>query len=188
MKKKKLKNAMDVHKKNEKVAQKLRAVRQRADIQPTREFVIFGDLHSKSNSRRLVSKKVTVVKNGRKSDKSIPMFIKSQAALDWTDSAIMQMKTKPDDTIEIECGIDVAVYYSSNRHDLDPALLLDAMQKAGVIRNDRLLVYILARKFIDPVHPRIIVRVFAMPDGPMIPAIPVYKKTQPTHTPIEEIL
>lgn len=53
--------------------------------------------------------------------------------------------------------LDVDVYYSSDRPDLDNALkaILDCLQQCKAIKNDRLCAEIRARKLIDKKNPRI---------------------------------
>lgn len=51
----------------------------------------------------------------------------------------------------------VDVYYDSNRPDLDNGLkvILDCLQYAGVIKNDRSCIEIFARKLVDKTNPRV---------------------------------
>ena len=53
--------------------------------------------------------------------------------------------------------LDVDVYYSSDRPDLDNSLkiILDCLQTSKAIKNDRLCAEIHARKLIDKTNPRI---------------------------------
>jgi Holliday junction resolvase RusA-like endonuclease len=50
----------------------------------------------------------------------------------------------------------VDIYYESNRPDLDNGLkvILDCLQYAGVIKNDRNCIEIVARKLVDKTNPR----------------------------------
>jgi Holliday junction resolvase RusA-like endonuclease len=110
--------------------------------------VITGNLVSKSNSRRLVH-------HG-----GIPRFVKSEAALAWTHSALQQLLgKKPPKPIEGDVWLDAAVYYSSRRPDLDVSLLQDVLQAAGIIKNDRQIVRLTADKLVDPANPRVLVAV-----------------------------
>lgn len=143
-----------------------------------REFILFGNLYSKSNSRRLIQGSGELAYNEKIKKiytKNKPKSIKSEKALNWTEYALYKLKTMPDKTIINTCGIDVHCYYSNNRHDLDIELLCDALQKASVIKNDRLLVYKCARKYFDKENPRIVVRVFEMQDGANS-IIPLFKE------------
>lgn len=56
----------------------------------------------------------------------------------------------------------VYVYYPSRRQDLDISLLMDALQAAGVVENDRNIFRIKATKIIDPDYPRMEVTVRQM--------------------------
>jgi Holliday junction resolvase RusA-like endonuclease len=47
-----------------------------------------------------------------------------------------------------------SVFYASHRSDLDVSAVMDGLQAAGVIANDRYLFEILAYKHVDPVNPR----------------------------------
>lgn len=51
----------------------------------------------------------------------------------------------------------VDVYHTSNRPDLDNAfkVILDCLQYAGVIKNDRDCIEIFARKLVDKTNPRV---------------------------------
>jgi hypothetical protein len=144
------------------------AMKQRADgIAWVREIILLGDLFSKSNSRMIVSKNYMGFNKKTKQveQKKMPMSIKSQSARDWMDKAVIKLATLPDRTIYCECGVDVEIYFSNNRHDADAELFFDALQKAGVIRNDRLIIYKKITKHIDRDCPRVVSRVFMMPYG-----------------------
>lgn len=106
----------------------------------------------KSNSRRMVF--------NRKTKK--PMFIKSKDAIDWMDRAIVVMKTLEDKSFTKPCGMRAWVFYRSRRSDLSVELLKDAMQKAGVVKNDRLIEYEENRVFVDKERPRVIVEIWEM--------------------------
>lgn len=54
---------------------------------------------------------------------------------------------------------DIEIFYPSNLQDLDEALVLDLMQKYGVIANDRQIVAKYVEKRIDPDHPRVICKI-----------------------------
>lgn len=56
--------------------------------------------------------------------------------------------------------LDVDVFFTSDRPDLDNALkaVLDCLQQCGAIRNDRLCAEIRARKFVDKADPRVEMR------------------------------
>lgn len=54
---------------------------------------------------------------------------------------------------------DIEIFYPSNLSDLDEALVLDCMQRHGVIENDRQIVAKYVEKRIDPLNPRVEVTV-----------------------------
>jgi Holliday junction resolvase RusA-like endonuclease len=56
-------------------------------------------------------------------------------------------------------GVIITIYYPANRQDVDEALVLDLMQKYGVIGNDRQVVSKFVKKLIDPDRPRVVVKV-----------------------------
>lgn len=120
-----------------------------------RRFLIEGHMPRKSNQRKLIWSK----KSGR------PLFIKSDEALAWTDRAIGVMKTSPENSIMKPCGMRAWVFYRSRRSDLSVELLKDAMQKAGLVLNDRLIEYEENFVFVDKERPRVIVAVWELPNS-----------------------
>ena len=91
---------------------------------------IHGQPPRKSNSRQIVTNRRT----GR------PMLIKSAEALAWVNSALEQIR--PEDcqhigSAEHPIRATFNVYYETRRHDLSVELVLDTLQKAGVISDDR---------------------------------------------------
>lgn len=62
-----------------------------------------------------------------------------------------------DKLVDKRFRLDIDVYYSSDRPDLDNALkvVLDCLQSCKAIKNDRLCAEIHARKLIDKDRPRI---------------------------------
>jgi len=113
------------------------------------ELKVDGQLCSKSNSRRIVN-------YGGK-----PRLIKSQKALDYEASALIQLKPQLRDHKMFEgyLRLEVHVWYQSKRPDLDITLIQDTLEHAGVYKNDRQVVEIHAFKYWDKERPRIIVRV-----------------------------
>jgi Holliday junction resolvase RusA-like endonuclease len=88
------------------------------------KITILGEPCSKANSRRLVKSK-----QGR------PLFIKSQKALDYVKSFGEQCK-KIEPLCEKDVAVEIVIFYSSRRPDLDESLILDCLQ--GLIyKNDR---------------------------------------------------
>jgi len=86
-------------------------------------FTILGQCASKSNSRRLV------YKNNK------PMFIKSKRAMEFKRMFMAQVpKAEP---IMEDVVLTCTIYYSSRRPDLDESLVMDCLEGAGIIGNDR---------------------------------------------------
>lgn len=109
------------------------------------EFVIPGEPVSKANSRRLV------VFGGK------PRFIKSKKGMAYFETARSQAP-ELDPLFEQDVRVIAALYYASNRPDLDESLLLDALQ-GRVYRNDRQVREKLITHGIDRQFPRAEVRV-----------------------------
>lgn len=109
-------------------------------------FIVFGNLPRKSNSRRIFRNKY--------SGKVI--CIKSEKALDYTDSFLRQ-------TLGMEKWLyqssrpprlTAHIYYKNKQSDLSCELLMDLMQKAGIIYNDRQIFEQVLYKHFDKVNPR----------------------------------
>ena len=102
---------------------------------------VFGNLQSKANSRRMIRP---------------GLVIKSKAALEFEQSALMQLKApmrgREAFKNDVECRFEV--YYQSRRSDLDTSLIRDILQKAGVYLNDRQIVFVIEIKYIDKLNPR----------------------------------
>ena len=124
------------------------------------EFTIIGQLYSKSNSRQIVF-------HGKH-----PSVIKSAEALNYVKASTLQLKIQlgSSETIEGYIRLDIDVFYSSKKPDLDVSLLMDVMQRQidrktkivlfrGVYKNDRQVAICNAKKFIDRKNPRVVVRI-----------------------------
>lgn len=119
-------------------------------------LVINGETASKANSRMAVQGKT-------KAGKTFTRFIKSQKAQDWTEGALWQIKSQwKGRPISKECGLDIDVYYKTKRPDLDISLIMDALEKAGVYENDRLVHEIIAHKMYDKENPRVELEVYEL--------------------------
>tara|TARA_R100000008_G_C3500299_1_gene123334 strand:+ start:127 stop:591 length:465 start_codon:yes stop_codon:yes gene_type:complete len=104
------------------------------------KLVVFGAACSKANSRRLV------LIGGK------PRFIKSKKALDF-EKAVKAQAPRLTEMLEGDLSFHADMYYPNRRSDLDPSILLDALQ--GIIYpNDRAFKQITARKFLDKKNPR----------------------------------
>tara|TARA_R110000744_G_scaffold5671_3_gene20137 strand:+ start:664 stop:1059 length:396 start_codon:yes stop_codon:yes gene_type:complete len=101
----------------------------------------YGECVSKANSRRLVQIKGKV------------RFIKSEKALLFVkDLQIQAKKIKPLLSKDLEGKIKI--YYSSRRPDLDPSLVMDALE--GIwYENDRQFKRLILEKYLDKKNPRV---------------------------------
>lgn len=107
-------------------------------------LVIDGQTFSKANSRRLVTT------GGR------TRSIKPAKALAYEEAALWQLKKqlgyhRP---FSRPVAVEMTIYYPSRRQDLDPSLILDIMQKAGVYENDRLVEEMHLWRMLDKAKPR----------------------------------
>ena len=89
----------------------------------TVKFVVLGAACSKANSRRLV------INHGK------PRFIKSKKALAFERDVKIQAP-RLNTMLDGDLSFSADIYYPNRRSDLDPSILLDALQ--GIIySNDR---------------------------------------------------
>lgn len=88
--------------------------------------VIPAEAASKGNSRRVF----------RHGDRI--RFAKSDKAMHFMHQAEVHLNP-PATPIDHEVCMVATLYYASNRPDLDESLVMDALQKCGVIKNDRLI-------------------------------------------------
>jgi len=110
--------------------------------------VIHGVLASKSNSRK-------IVRFG-----GHMRIIKEQAALDFLQRFECAAATvRLPGPMEGPFTIEVKVYQPDLRRDLDIELLCDALQKYGLIKNDRAIWQKFSRRLIDSAKPRVTFRV-----------------------------
>ena len=107
-------------------------------------MTIQGQVPSKSNSNKVI----TINGHG-----SIGKTEKLEA---YEKSFYLQCKHRGA-MIDRPFKLFVDVYHSSNRPDLDNAfkVILDCLQYAKVIKNDRKCVGIVARRFVDKSEPRV---------------------------------
>lgn len=101
---------------------------------------VLGEPASKSNSRRLVRVR------------GIPRVIKSEKAIKYKKLFLSQVSE--DHPIEGDVELGVVVWYATRRPDLDVSLIMDLLQEAGVIVNDRQIKIIKAYHQIDKENPR----------------------------------
>ncbi len=105
-------------------------------------LVIKGEPASKANSRQLVQI------HGR------PAFIKSKKARDYLHSAKLQAQAQwKERPLDGPIAFEARIYYASHRPDLDPSVLLDALQ--GICyANDRQVREMHLYHAIDKANPR----------------------------------
>lgn len=111
------------------------------------QAVIMGEPCSKANSR-----KVATFPNRK------PLFIKSDKARNYERDALKQIRP-PAAPIQDDVCLTATIYYASRRPDLDESLICDVLQKAGVIKNDRLIKEKHIYWALDPANPRAEVRI-----------------------------
>lgn len=119
--------------------------------------VILGQPHSKANSRKLVHV------NGK------VRFIKSDEALGYLSAFAMQCPTL-DPMFTGDVHVELEIYYTSRRPDLDESLILDALQ-GRVYVNDRQVRKKTVTGLVDPQRPRTVIRVSSLEgsDRPVSP-------------------
>lgn len=94
------------------------------------EFWIGGQPPRKSNSRVIVTNRRT----GK------PMVIKSKEARDWVAAALLEIPQEARlglGSLDEPLAVTYRVFYKTRLPDLSIELIKDALEKAGVISNDR---------------------------------------------------
>jgi len=116
--------------------------------------VIHGKVPSKSNSYRITSR-------GK-----FPRLYKTQELKDYERSFALQIQHHKGLKIATRFKLVLSVYYPSRRSDLDNSLkiVLDSLQMAQAVVNDRACVEIHATRHIDKQNPRIEFELTAMED------------------------
>ena len=107
---------------------------------------VLGEPASKSNSRRLVR------------IKGKTRVIKSEKALKYKKYFLEQINP-PSDPIEGDVELGVVVWYATRRPDLDVSLIMDLLQDAAVIQNDRQIKIIRAYHQLDKENSRSLIAV-----------------------------
>lgn len=117
-------------------------------------MTLIGISYSMKNSRRLVVNKRT----GK------PMFIKSSKAVKAFHDFVIQAKAQWDgrEPIPPPAHVSGIIYYPNRRFDLDPSMLFDILQVAGVVKNDRHIMSMKMAKGLSPDNPRIEIEVMPM--------------------------
>lgn len=88
-------------------------------------FTLLGEPASKANRRRIVSVHGKV------------RSIKSPEALAYAQAATLQVPGWARQRLSNRCAIRLRIWYASERPDLDESVVLDVLQAAGVVVNDR---------------------------------------------------
>jgi hypothetical protein len=116
-------------------------------------FYVLGQPQSKANSRRMVNSPGKPMRS-----------IKSKAALKFLQDCSQQIPMLPKllDQQGHEVACRFVLHYPSLRADLDPSIVLDAMQ-GRIYANDRCVTTIVASRGYDKVQPRAEVEVFSRP-------------------------
>jgi Holliday junction resolvase RusA-like endonuclease len=111
--------------------------------------VILGDIPSKSNGYKIILV-------GTK-DKQHGSLAKTKVLKDYEHSFFIQCNKYRNANIDTYFTLEVEVYYSSQRPDLDGCfkILLDCLQKVGAVKNDNKCTRIVADKYLDKANPRI---------------------------------
>lgn len=112
------------------------------------QFDIDGQPPRKSNQRQLVTR-------GRGGK---PMFIKSKAARDYVENfseKVPEKFKKKWGSLKDDLRVDIHVWYPDRRSDLSVELILDCLEKAEVIKNDRYIREHHAYGHVDKENPRI---------------------------------
>lgn len=108
-------------------------------------MILYGQLHSKANSRRAVI--------NRRTGKA--MYIKSAEALECVASFQAQAREQwQGEPLEGPVTLIAYIYYPSRRQDLDESLLMDLLQGIAY-HNDRQIECKVIRRGLDKVHPRV---------------------------------
>tara|TARA_R100000963_G_C4645051_1_gene109173 strand:- start:4119 stop:4526 length:408 start_codon:yes stop_codon:yes gene_type:complete len=119
------------------------------------QLTIYGEPASKSNQRRLVR-----LKNGN------PFFIKSKKALDYSKAFDEQCKPLKE-LYDCDLCLEMMIYYSSRRPDLDESLILDLLQ-GKIYKNDRQVKIKKIYWGLDKDNPRTLIKFYPMKEE-MIP-------------------
>ena len=112
-------------------------------------FVVLGQCSSLKNSRRLFRNRKT----------GTPFFARAGAAIAFMDAFCAQV---PSNYRNLKLGsltqplrLIATVYYQSRRSDLDVSAVMDGLQQAGVIANDRFIIEQHLFAEVDAKNPRV---------------------------------
>lgn len=119
----------------------------------TISFTILGQVYSLKNTRA----PITIV--SKKTGKPRTIFVPNNEARKFERAFKKQLPESAKQNLATAVSIEMEIFYPTNMQDLDPALVLDCMQRYGVIENDRQVVALYCEKRIDRANPRVVVRV-----------------------------
>ena len=116
-------------------------------------FVVLGQCSSLKNSRRLFRNRKT----------GTPFFARAGAAITFMDAFCAQVPSKYRNlklgSLTQPLRLIATVYYQSRRSDLDVSAVMDGLQQAGVIANDRFIIEQHLFAEVDAKNPRVEVTV-----------------------------
>jgi Holliday junction resolvase RusA-like endonuclease len=109
------------------------------------KFIVKGQVPSKSNGYKIGGNRL----------------YKSKELKAYEESFAWQV-TKPDKSIEGKFGVELVVYFQSNRSDLDNAakIVLDCLQANCIVKNDRNCYILTMIKNIDKENPRVLIYIY----------------------------
>lgn len=115
-------------------------------------FTVLGNPQSKANSRMLINMGGTL------------RSIKSATARVYETDCVRQLvhQNRDREMIVTPVGVEITIWYKTRLSDLDPSIILDCMQKAGVYKNDRLVEEMHLYKKLDKDNPRSEIRVYEL--------------------------
>jgi len=119
------------------------------------EITVEGQPPRKSNQRQLV-------RRGRGA-KARPMIIKSKEARAYVkkfEETISEIDQQQYGNLDDHLRVDIIIWYTSRRPDLSVELILDCLEKAKVIKNDRYVREVHSYGFVDKKNPRVKIRLF----------------------------
>lgn len=108
-------------------------------------ITIKGQVPSKSNGYRIARNRLFKSQELRQYEESFS----------WQSAKVLQ-------EFHDKFGITLTVYFQSNRSDLDNAakVILDCLQKSGIIKNDRNCWQLQMTKQIDKLNPRVEILIY----------------------------
>lgn len=119
------------------------------------EITVMGQPPRKSNQRQLV-------RRGR-GPKARPMIIKSKEARKYVkhfEESVSEADRQQYGSLDENLSVHVVVWYTSRRPDLSVELILDCLEGAKVIKNDRYIREVHSYGFVDKENPRVKIRLF----------------------------